>query len=490
MGQKRRKSFKPPIPSAQPTSPVQEPRMSTRSTRPAVPAVQQPASTNTFTAYSEDLQYSVENDLLVQEDHSLTFWLFRYPFLILCTVALIIDLILYWTLRGIVSTWEHFHHRLTAVRKLKETLRNSKNYEEYKSTAQELDKRLGHNEWKGKPTRLFDERLLKRVTEEMKQNRTLFRTRALMDTLLTSAIKSDLGGIENEELYSRCYYGTKYTIDEYVNEVVDSINYVGESIDVGPQEKFTFFRHASKLYGRTALCLSGGAGLAWFHMGVCKSLFEQKLLPTVFTGASAGSMVAAMICVRTNDELDELFQPSLWQRIRCCSATPKERLRNFWKTGAIFEIETFTEEAKYFTKGDMTFKEAYEKTGRILNICVMSTEKHSRLKVLNFINSPHVTIRSASVASSSIPGVIPPCVLYMKDSKGNIVPYTAAGTSWRDGSMISDIPEREIHQQFRVKHTIVSQVNPHISMFFFRPKGTAGSPSLNRGGKGWYYMLT
>ena len=43
--------------------------------------VHQPVST---TAYSEDLQYSVENDLLIpHEDHSLTFFLFRYPFLVL-----------------------------------------------------------------------------------------------------------------------------------------------------------------------------------------------------------------------------------------------------------------------------------------------------------------------------------------------------------------------------------------------------------------------
>ena len=164
-------------------------------------------------------------------------------------------------------------------------------------------------------------------------------------------------------------------------------------------------------------------------------------------------------------------------------------MSNFWKTGAIFDNQVFMQEAKYFTKGDMTFKEAFEKTGRVLNITVMSTEKHSRLKVLNYINSPNVTIRSATVASSSIPGVIPPCTLYMKDSLGNIVPYIASGRTWRDGSMISDIPEREIHQQFRVKHTIVSQVNPHISMFFYRPKGTAGSPAANRGGKGWYIIL-
>jgi predicted acylesterase/phospholipase RssA len=73
----------------------------------------------------------------------------------------------------------------------------------------------------------------------------------------------------------------------------------------------------------------------------------------------------------------------------------------------------------------------------------------------------------------------------MKDKDGKIVPYLSAGTLWRDGSMVSDIPEREIQQLFRVKHTIVSQVNPHIAMFFYKPKGGAGCPGFHRGGKGW-----
>ena len=297
---------------SKPLSIEQEPRKGSRATH----------TTTTFSI--DDLQqYSVENDLITHEDHSLTFILFRYPFLVVCTLALIIDLIFYWTFRGIVSSWEIIHHKLTSTRRLKDELVNSLTYEEYKAVAQTLDHQLGHDDWKLKETRLFDERLVKRITEELKRDRVHFRTRQLIDTLLTSAIKSDLGGIENEELYSRCYYGTKYSIDEYVQEVVDSLNCVGNAIDIDQEAKYTFFKQASRLYGRTALCLSGGGGLAWFHMGVCKSLFEQKLLPKVFTGASAGSMVAAMICVRTDDELDELFQLGLWKRIKCCSATTR-----------------------------------------------------------------------------------------------------------------------------------------------------------------------
>ena len=63
--------------------------------------------------------------------------------------------------------------------------------------------------------------------------------------------------------------------------------------------------------------------------------------------------------------------------------------------------------------------------------------------------------------------------------KGRIVPYHEAGRTWRDGSLRNDIPLRELHQLFQVKYTIVSQVNPHISSFFFFPKGQPGKPVVN-----------
>jgi hypothetical protein len=36
-----------------------------------------------------------------------------------------------------------------------------------------------------------------------------------------------------------------------------------------------------------------------------------------------------------------------------------------------------------------------------------------------------------------------------------------------------------------VNHPIVSQVNPHVHLFFFAPRGSAGKPVAHRKGKGW-----
>ncbi len=41
--------------------------------------------------------------------------------------------------------------------------------------------------------------------------------------------------------------------------------------------------------------LSGGAYLGYYHMGVIKALFAEGLLPRVISGASAGSIMTALI---------------------------------------------------------------------------------------------------------------------------------------------------------------------------------------------------
>lgn len=76
----------------------------------------------------------------------------------------------------------------------------------------------------------------------------------------------------------------------------------------------------------------------------------------------------------------------------------------------------------------------------------------------------------------------------MKTEKGQIVRYVGNGRLWRDGSMRSDIPERELQQLFRVKYTIVSQVNPHVSLFFFRPRGSPARPSVTRRWRGGFIL--
>lgn len=93
--------------------------------------------------------------------------------------------------------------------------------------------------------------------------------------------------------------------------------------------------------------------------------------------------MAAMVCVRTDEELDEIFIPALAHRIHSLSQGWPILIRQFLATGALISDEFFREQAEWFTKGHMTFLEAHRLTGRILNVSVMSDEGHSKTKVIH-----------------------------------------------------------------------------------------------------------
>jgi len=81
--------------------------------------------------------------------------------------------------------------------------------------------------------------------------------------------------------------------------------------------------------------------------------------------------------------------------------------------------------------GDMTFMEAYQKTGRILNIPLVSDGDKSPPLVCNYKTTPHVLIGTAMLASSAIPGILPAIELKRKTSSGRILPYKEVGAKWR-----------------------------------------------------------
>lgn len=103
--------------------------------------------------------------------------------------------------------------------------------------------------------------------------------------------------------------------------------------------KHDFFMNIRQSFGRTALLLSGGGtlgALSMFpcafhvftpydmykflglnHIGVIKCLHEAQLLPRIISGASSGSIMASLVCTKTNDELPLMFDPSLVRLVSC-----------------------------------------------------------------------------------------------------------------------------------------------------------------------------
>lgn len=73
------------------------------------------------------------------------------------------------------------------------------------------------------------------------------------------------------------------------------------------------------------------------HFGVVKAFLDAGLLPRVITGTSAGGLIAALVCTRTDAELKRIIVPELAKRITACEEPFQVWFRRFWTTGARFD---------------------------------------------------------------------------------------------------------------------------------------------------------
>jgi NTE family protein len=121
----------------------------------------------------------------------------------------------------------------------------------------------------------------------------------------------------------------------------------------------------------------------------------------------------------------------------------------------------------------MTFQEAYEHTGRYINISIAPAERHQAARLMNAITSPNVYIRSAVDASSSVPGMVPPVTLYAKGIDGKPKPYLPS-QKWVDGSFADDLPAKRLARLFGVNHYLVSLINPLAVPFVTDTKSLRG----------------
>jgi len=81
------------------------------------------------------------------------------------------------------------------------------------------------------------------------------------------------------------------------------------------------------------------------HFGVVKALLDSNLLPRVIAGTSCGSLIAAFVCTRTDEELKTLLNPSLAKRITACEEPFRIWFRRFLQTGARFDTVDWARKA-------------------------------------------------------------------------------------------------------------------------------------------------
>jgi TAG lipase / steryl ester hydrolase / phospholipase A2 / LPA acyltransferase len=114
------------------------------------------------------------------------------------------------------------------------------------------------------------------------------------------------------------------------------------------------------------------------------------MLPRVLAGSSVGSIVAGIVGTRTDDELRETFRRldnielSFFNNSRAM-----ELVHSFLQKGALHDINFLQRKLKGLI-GNYTFLEAYERTGRILNVSVCPADTNEPPRLLNYLTSPQV----------------------------------------------------------------------------------------------------
>lgn len=351
-------------------------------------------------------------------------------------------------------------------------MKYASDYEEYAEACRAHDELSGADEWKAKDAcKDYDYRLIRKRVQRMKLARSRGDAAGLM-SILHEGIHGNLGNISNPALNHQAKFGTKKLIEEFIDQVCEALDFIfqADENEVDFFEKLSFFDETSHAYGRSCLMLSGGAGLGFFHCGVVKSLCEHGLLPEVFSGASAGSIIASLIATRTDDELKDALAPeniyekfshwNIWQGFGRNSLLDSTNLEN-----ALIELFDL-----------MTFEEAYQKTGRHVTVTVSPFDLHQYSRLLNARTSPNAIITQAVRASCAIPLIFSPVQLKAKTATGDIVPYIP-NRRFVDGSLMADMPFDRLARLYGVNHSIVSQTNPIAVPFLARNKKHSNSIS-------------
>jgi len=132
-------------------------------------------------------------------------------------------------------------------------------------------------------------------------------------------------------------------------------------------------------------------------------------MPRVICGASAGSIVASLICTRPYEEMQDLFDP-FYVKFDCYKIREDNLIgiiARYLKDGVFFDMNHLQNflKAQY---GDLTFKEVYKRFGWNLNISVSIYHEKDSYRLLNYLTAPTVLIWSAVSASCAIPNVFEP----------------------------------------------------------------------------------
>eukprot|EP00529_Nitzschia_sp_RCC80_P000256 CAMPEP_0113446790 /NCGR_PEP_ID=MMETSP0014_2-20120614/3899_1 /TAXON_ID=2857 /ORGANISM="Nitzschia sp." /LENGTH=864 /DNA_ID=CAMNT_0000337915 /DNA_START=74 /DNA_END=2668 /DNA_ORIENTATION=+ /assembly_acc=CAM_ASM_000159 len=424
-----------------------------------------------------------------------------------------------------------FSSRSRLIQHLKQQQDQTLSQDDWMDLAERIDNIQNNDVWRSNPNSPLYER--DRISARIDEFVHLMRRGDIFELMfvLRGGIGRNKFGLLHEGLFSRAMAGTKVLVETYHNVVCAALDFCCDAPVVAGEKpiptdaRLAFFNETRHSYGRTALLLSGGAALGFYHVGVVKALMENRLMPRVLGGSSAGSIVVSMIGTRTDEEcardmfeikgtnapghsgrmMLNFFRPlhlpfdvsskdekarrgELGEVLSNTAGAFKDAKRT-WQILMPIGLRKFTSfmydlitlktrpsdilmsDTEHFREclrvnvGDFTFQEAFDRTGRILNITVTPNNSSDPPRLLNYLTAPHVLVWSAAVASSSLPGVFESNRLMVKDADGTVRYESAESARFSDGSMEQDLPMQQLSEMFNINHFIISQANPHAVMF-------------------------
>ena len=369
--------------------------------------------------------------------------------------------------------------------KLKHSLRKAGSYEEWIAAAHAYDKNNGLDRWRRiDATKQYDYVSIRIRLDRLQSLKARHDIKGLLYTL-NEGIHGNMGGMGKSGLYAHALSGTKSLVQDYIEEIVDALDILANdtSGEVSREDKLNFFRRASHCFGRSAFMMSGSGSLLFFHVGVIRALAAADLLPTILSGSSGGAIVGSIVATHSAEELVDLMRPEYF-----LDRVPPNYRGNI--VAPVADLETAI--AQFIP--DMTFQQAFAKTGRAMNVSVAPAETHQTSRLLNATASPFVLMRSAVMASAAVPGIFPAVTLQALDSHGERMDYLPS-RKWVDGSVSDDLPAKRLARLYGVNHYVVSQTNPHVIPFVsdgHRKKNTLGilREASRRSTREWFNAVT
>ena len=366
--------------------------------------------------------------------------------------------------------------------------------------------------WRVNP---IDSRYDFRLLEERRRN--LYSKRRDEDipeltSYLRHGLFRNMYGITKLGLYDKTYASTKENIHLYVDVTVDSIDTIASSATneitrdgkLSTQELIDNIHDAKQTFGHSALMLQGGSIFGLCHLGVVKALLQEDCLPRVIVGTATGALMAALVGIHTREELPEFLSGERLDLSAFAASSSEAKRRNAEElelmgkdaaTGILpnwfnilgrrierLAMEGFLLDPDVLNEcikanvGDITFAEAYQRTGFILNI-VVSPPTEEIPSLMNHLTAPNVLVRSAAMISH-VTNIVyqksrTPIYLLSKNPDGTIEtitittpPHETIPSSQRTGPRLArDHPTRRLRQQFNVEHFIICQARPYLAPF-------------------------